>query len=208
MVPDPELPKQPSPLEPSDRESCQDLSPRDYRDSYLIELAKRQGGTFHPDGFMNYYHPATELKYTDISVAVSAFVTPTKSPREYILISAELPVLREFSFELADQNLIQNFLDLIGFKDLQIGEAEIDKRFLIKSDQPELVKDLLKCQKVKDIILDPRYGKITLSRTASGKHRLEMEISGTDFQMDLGDIEAQYERFCATLESLKSLGVI
>lgn len=80
----------------------------------------------------------------------------------------------DFNLTISWEDFIEKVLKKIGFREIELGNTEFDKNYLIKSKKPDLVKSILN-KEIQDIML--KYNIYSLSYQTDKKVRSSELIS-------------------------------
>lgn len=72
---------------------------------------------------------------------------------EYTRMRAKLPIQADFRFLITREGLLSEIAKLFGAQDIQIGDAEFDKLFMIKGNNEKLIKAMLQNAKIRQLLL-------------------------------------------------------
>ncbi len=88
-----------------------------------------------------------EIPYKD------SFLILTESDTKPLKLEIELKLNRNFEFNISWEDSMERILKLFGKQDIQIGDKAFDKKYLIQSNDPELISKLLTSGQIKQVML-------------------------------------------------------
>jgi hypothetical protein len=81
--------------------------------------------------------PTVEGRYRDRLVRFFTYTTGSgKSRHTWCAVSAALTAPRAFTLELCPENFITRLATALGMQDLQVGDPEFDRAFIVRSNDP------------------------------------------------------------------------
>jgi hypothetical protein len=86
----------------------------------------------------------------------------TESDTKPLKFEVEFQLNTDFEFVLGPQDSIERILKVFGKQDVMIGNAEFDKKYMIQSSNPELVKRVLHPISINQGILKHKLSSISL----------------------------------------------
>jgi hypothetical protein len=86
----------------------------------------------------------------------------TESDTKPLKFEVEFQLNTEFEFVLGPEDSIERILKIFGKQDVIIGNAEFDKKYLLQSSNPELVKRVLHPISINQGILKHKLSSISL----------------------------------------------
>jgi hypothetical protein len=72
---------------------------------------------------------------------------------EYTRMQAKLPMQADFRFLITREGMLSEIAKLFGAQDIQIGDAEFDKLFMIKGNNEKLIKAMLQNVRIRELLL-------------------------------------------------------
>ena len=97
----------------------------------------------------------------------------TESDTKPLKFEVELQLNTEFEFVLGPEDSIERILKVFGKQDVMIGNTGFDKKYMIQSSNPELVKRVLHPRSINQGILEHKLSSISLqNRKKAGLSKL------------------------------------
>lgn len=114
---------------------------------------------------------------------------------------------RKFEFSISYEDTIEKLLKLFGQQDIQIGDEEFDKRYLIQGKDTSVVTDLLSKSEIKTILLSNNVFSYSSSYSVSDNTLLlSCLVSRTiSAKAELAEL---FKLFCLTVDQLKAQGIV
>ncbi len=98
--------------------------------------------------------PKVELFYKNFKFCLDTYTVSTgKSTITYTRMRTLFINKPEFSFKVSKEGFFAKIGKALGMADIEIGDAHIDDKLLIKSPNEYMVKDLLSKEKIKENLL-------------------------------------------------------
>ncbi len=153
------------------------------------------------------------FNHTDFTVAFDAYthytvVGHTTNDADYTRGFAEFISPDDFTFRLTEQGFFENIAKLFGAQDIEVGDREFDKRFMIRSNdhmrtsfllsKPEIAQPLQELQTLRFEITQEEglWGE----KPNEGKYMLYCVIEGKLKTID--DLNRLHQLFVSTLDKL------
>jgi hypothetical protein len=120
----------------------------------------------------------------------------------------------QFRFSLYEEKLTDRLYKIIGLQDILVGDAPIDKRFIIQSNDAEKIRCLFGLPAVRAAFASPHVQHLRLiddepSAEAPLPPGVDLLYGRSDHRMDkTEEILAYFQLFSATLDGLLELGYI
>lgn len=77
----------------------------------------------------------------------------TETDTKPLKFETELKLNRKFEFNISWENIVERILKLFGKQDIKVGDKEFDKKYLIQSNEPKLIKKILNYKGMSKILL-------------------------------------------------------
>ena len=112
------------------------------------------------------------------------------------------------------ENLFTDVQKLFGMQDIKIGDAQFDSQFVIKSNQPEKIREFLANDQLKQLIDFQEHTRIEIMGTEAsfnGPHPNGADelYLACDLQIVYKrDLEYLFQLFTTTLDRLTEIGII
>lgn len=121
---------------------------------------------------------------------------------------ARFTTLDHLRFRLYRETLLSELGKLLGMQDILIGDAQFDDTFIVKSNDPSRIKELLSDAELRELLLSQsgRFDLQVNDRTSfavslpEGIFELQYQVMGTVKNLD--QLRGIYEVFGQTLERL------
>ena len=140
------------------------------------------------------------LKITFDNYTAYATVGSTTIQQTYTRVTVPYPAATDFTFELARKNVFSTITTFFGAQDVEVGDAEFDKAFVIKTNDDPLVKKLFGSWEVRKAITEqPKINLLISDRKGIWEENLPEGLRELSFFTE-GEIED-----IATLKSLYHL---
>ena len=160
------------------------------------KVAEETGGQFSDGGFWG--KKKVEVRVKEWTITLDTYTVSTgKSHITYTRLRAPYLNQGNFRFTLYRSNFFYEFAKKFGLQDIQIGEPEFDREFIIKSDNAEKIRVLLAYPKLRELIsAQPRIH--FQSKDDEGRF-------GTKFRPGVDELYFQAIGVIKDVERLKSL---
>ena len=97
----------------------------------------------------------------------------TETDTKPLKFETNIKLNREFEFNISLEDSMDRILKLFGKQDIQIGDEEFDKTYLIQSNNPEFITTLLRFGQIKRAILKHHIYLLSLEYSKKSKcHKL------------------------------------
>lgn len=163
------------------------------------EIAARNSLTLEPGGFLQ--PPRVTGTYRGRNLVLSTFQRGSgKHSRTYTRIALTVNNWADIRMELYNEHVFSGIVKRLGMQDIQIGDEEIDRRFMIKGQPEEAVMNLLDSGTVRQKLREALSLKIELhEQTLWCEVRGELLDPGYlqflfDLLSDMGDRLEQEQR--------------
>ncbi len=81
------------------------------------------------------------------------FIILTETDTKPLKLETELKLNRRFNFNISWEGVVERVMKIFGTQDITIGDKEFDRKYLIQSDNPELLSQFLNFEQIKQSIL-------------------------------------------------------
>ena len=174
------------------------------------QLAERVGGSFSGEGFFE--TKAVTVEVNEWTVILDTFTVSTgKSSATYTRMRAPYVNADHFRFKVSREGLFSGIGRALGFQDVEIGDPFFDEAFVIKGNDEEKLCQLFadpqvrsNLHKVSSVSFEIRDTDGFFSLEDSGVDELYFLCSGV--LKDIGELEALFKLFAATLQQLCRIG--
>ena len=160
------------------------------------EFAKETNGEFI-DAF-SWHSAKTQIEYNGVKIIFDNYTLWSgKFSTEMTRIIVPYNSFENFKFKIYRSAIISNLERIFGGQDIEIGRAEFDKKFIIKSNNEHKIKTLLQNRKIRNLIEMQKNINIEIS---DDKGIWEGKLAENQFELsfyDDGEIK--------DIERLKSL---
>ena len=180
------------------------------------QIARDIGGEhiesgFWQEGSLRYRHSGWEILLDTYTETHSSGESTTSST--YTRMRSPYISRRNFSFKLYREGFFSGIGKLFGGQDIEIGDAFFDSEFIIKSNQPETVTQLLSNAELKRLIQQQPNIHLEIkdndgfwqNRLPVGTRELYFRCDGVIKETRL--LKSLFELFCQTLDQLVEVGV-
>lgn len=108
-------------------------------------------------------------------------ITFKESDTKPLTISCELPLKKDFEFEIGSEDFIEKIMRIFGKQYIKINDPEFEKKYIIKSNNQKMIGEILKNKELKDclkglnvyyISLNNKILSATISRFVNSKNEL------------------------------------
>jgi len=175
-------------------------------------LSAEIGGNFVEGGFA--HGAQVRATHGEWTVTLDSYVVSTgHAAAVYTRIRAPFVNPGGFRFTIYRRGLFSDIAKLLGMQDLEIGDPDFDRDFIIKSNDAARVRQLLSSGRVRELIAAQPQIYFTVkddegwfgASFPEGVDELYFLASGTI--TDLARLKALYELFGETLTQLCSIGL-
>lgn len=122
----------------------------------------------------------------------SYFSAANKS--EYTRMRAKLPMQADFRFLITREGVLSEIAKLFGAQDIEVGDPDFDKQFMIKGNNEKLIKAMLQNAKIKQLLL--AQPEVHFSLTPENELLFAVPV----IIKDLARLKQLFELFTETLE--------
>ena len=178
------------------------------------QIARDIGGDYIESGFwkkgaLRYQHSAWEIvldTFTENNSEGNAYSVYTRMRVPFI-------PLNDFTFKLQRNNFFNGLTKLFGAQDIEVGDAFFDQQFVIKSNQPDKVIQLLTDPTLKALIQQQPHIYLAITdRDGFWKNELPAGTSELYFRCggvikETERLKALFDLFCYTVSALTVIGV-
>lgn len=135
------------------------------------------------------------------------FVEFTESDTHPLKISCKLEPLQPFEFAISYEDTLEKLLKLFGQQDIQVGDEEFDRRYLVQGKDAGVVAELLSSSRMKTILLSNNV--FSYSCTYDKKENmlyLKSLVSRTvNSKAELAEL---FNLFCMTINKMEVLSLV
>lgn len=116
-----------------------------------------------------YWHsPKTEIAYKEYKIIFdnyTAYSTVSNNTYEqkYTRVITSISTLNGFKFEIYPKSIISSVAKIFGMQDIETGDLDFDKAFIIKSNNEFKIKQLLNNQKIRLLIKELPKANVVIS---------------------------------------------
>ncbi|MCA8832731.1 hypothetical protein [Hymenobacter pini] len=123
---------------------------------------------------------------------------------ELTTLTADLPADTAFHFALHEQDWVHEIGKLLGLQDVEVGDAELDKTFIITTNQPDTLSPLLLQPEVRAALLRHPAGRLVLA-PASSEAGVPVQLTFSEERAltDLGELQEIYHALVVILQQLQ-----
>jgi hypothetical protein len=117
-----------------------------------------------------------------------------------------------FLFTLYQQDIFSEIAKFFGMQDIEVGHSDFDSSFVIKSNNANQIKALLKNKELRKILLKYPYVYFDIRKNEGflsedfPKGILELYLHEIGVVLDIEELRAFYRLFSETLKELCSIG--
>ncbi|RLD79572.1 MAG: hypothetical protein DRJ15_09090 [Bacteroidetes bacterium] len=86
----------------------------------------------------------------------------TETDTKPLKFETELKLNRKFEFNISWEDSIERVLKIFGKQDIKVGDKEFDKKYLIQSNEPGLITNILNYREISRILLKHNIYLLTL----------------------------------------------
>lgn len=125
----------------------------------IWKLLCEQTGSEFVDGSFFSGSDKVVARYKDWTITLDTFtVSDGKTSTTYTRLRAPYVNADGFRFSIYRSGIFSELGELIGFHDIEIGDNDFDKAFILKSKDEKRVKELLEESKIRELISQqPRF---------------------------------------------------
>ncbi|WP_426490361.1 hypothetical protein [Hymenobacter sp. 102] len=98
---------------------------------------------------------------------------------ELTTLMASVPVPTAFHFALHEQDWVHEIGKLLGLQDIELGDPELDEAFIITTNQPDTLRQLLAYAEVRNTLLHYPNARLTLA-PSSHKDSSPVQLTFTE----------------------------
>ena len=106
----------------------------------------------------------------------------TETDTKPLKFETEFKLNQEFRFNISWEDGLERILKLFGKQDIEIGDKEFDKKYLIQSNDPELVSKLLTSEQIKQAMLKHNIYLLNLEYSRKNKSHKLMTVKDRNTQ--------------------------
>ena len=117
----------------------------------------------------------------------------TESDTKPLKFETEFKLNRKFEFNISWEDSVERILKLFGKQDLKVNDKEFDKKYLIQSNDPELILKFLNYAQIKQTIL--RHNIYIINFEYSAKNELHSLLTVKDRNTDKLEILIELVEF-------------
>jgi hypothetical protein len=130
-----------------------------------------------------------------------------ESDTQPLKISCELEANQKFEFYISYEDTIEKLLKLFGQQDIQVGDEEFDKKYLIQGKDAGIIKDLFTKNEIKSILLSNNVFSYNCIYDKKKKTiQLHCLVSRTiNSKSELSEL---FKLFCITIDKMRILNII
>ncbi len=110
-----------------------------------------------------------------------------------------------FRFSLHRQDLLDEVGKFFGMEDIKIGDPEFDKKIVVKSNNPERIKDILDLPQIREVIQSLPNFEFHIAHHHSSNTEVEsafLELRIDEGITDTATLRPIYNIFCLILEKV------
>ncbi|WP_320054450.1 hypothetical protein [uncultured Acetobacteroides sp.] len=171
--------------------------------TFWQELATELGGTVSTKQTIS-----KDLERLTLQIPYRQFhVEFTESDTHPLRISCKMGANRKFEFSISYEDTIEKLLKLFGQQDIQIGDKEFDKRYLIQGKDTSVVTDLLSKSEIKAILLSNNVFSYSSSYSESDNTILLTSLVSRTISTK-AELAELFKLFCLTIDQLKAQGIV
>ncbi|TCT17216.1 hypothetical protein EDC18_101514 [Natranaerovirga pectinivora] len=178
------------------------------------ELCEEIKGTLINEGFWK--GSRVEVQYKNWKIYLDTYTVSTgKSSITYTRLRAPFVHYRDFHFKIYERfGIISDIGKALGMQDIEIGDSEFDKKYIIQGNNESIVKSILSNTRVKDLIyLQPRIKLETKNNEGifgpnfkDNESQLYFLVTGVIKDVQL--LKIIFELFSVLLDEMALQGVI
>ena len=182
------------------------------------QISRDIGGEYIESGFwqeggLRYQHDSWEILLDTYTETYPAGPPGVMTQSTYTRMRSPFISQNDFSFMLYREGFFNSLGKLFGAQDIEIGDAFFDSEFIIKSNQPETITQLLSKPELRSLIQQqPNIHLETKSSESfwrnelpAGTHELYFRCNGLFKKTVL--LKSLFELFSQTLDQLVAIGV-
>lgn len=131
----------------------------------------------------------------------------TESDTHPLKISCSMGAVQVFEFMISFEDTIDKLLKLLGQQDIEIGDEEFDKKYLITEKKTNFIGQILSDNQIKTILLTNNVFSFKCKYQKSDKTlQLSSLVSRTtNSKSELAEL---YKLFCLTIDKMRKLSLI
>lgn len=178
------------------------------------QLAERMGGEYQGKGSW-WSGDAVTVSHGEWSIRLDTYAVHTgKVTMIFTRLRAPYANAEDFRFRIARAGFASALLTALGAQDIETGYETFDEEFVIKSNDEERVKQLLRNPRIRELLqslpqvgfaVDPGGDRWWSSnKLPDGVDELQFVISGVEKNVDR--LEAMFELLAETLDELCRIG--
>lgn len=99
-----------------------------------------------------WHRDKVEVTHNEWTITLDTYFSAS-TKNEYTRMRAKLPMQADFRFLITREGLLSEIAKLFGAQDIQIGDPDFDKLFMIKGNHEGLIKQMLQNAKIKQLLL-------------------------------------------------------
>ena len=175
-------------------------------DELLRQLSDDIGGQFVKGGFLQ--GNQVQVHYKQWTITLNVYQKDGED--DYTMMRAPYATKDGFRFTIYHKGVFSDLGKCLGLRDVEIGDSEFDKAFIIKGDDETMLRQLFANQKVRRLIAEHPTILLTV-RNVEGCFRgtvpvdvLHLEIPG--IVMDIERLIPLYDLFGEVLDELCRIG--
>jgi hypothetical protein len=142
-----------------------------------------------------WHRDKVEVTHDDWVITLDTYFSAANK-NEYTRMRAKLPMQADFRFLITREGLLSEIAKLFGAQDIQIGDEEFDKLFMIKGNNEKLIQQMLQNSKIRQLLLAQPEVHFALTPESELLFAVPVIIK------DIHRLKQLFELFTETLEFL------
>lgn len=157
--------------------------------------------------------PKVELPYKNFKFCLDTYTVSTgKSTVTYTRLRAIFINKLEFRFKVYKEGFFAKIGKALGMPDIEIGDAHIDNKLIIKSPDEYMVKDLLSIDDVKERLLSIKNINLQIEKKSFGNashlyRESTLNQTVTGIVKDVDGLKSWYYLFTAIIDGMLALDI-
>jgi hypothetical protein len=113
-------------------------------------LEQEAGARFEKGDF--WHRDKIEIEHDGWLILLDSYFSPANNS-EYTRMRAKLPVQADFRFLITREGILSEIAKFFGAQDIEVGDPDFDRQFMIKGNNEKLIKEMLQNAKIKKLLL-------------------------------------------------------
>jgi hypothetical protein len=142
-----------------------------------------------------WHRDKVEVRHGEWTITLDTYFSAANK-NEYTRLRAKLPMQADFRFLITREGVLSEIAKIFGAQDIQIGDTEFDKNFMIKGNNEQLIKQMLQNARIRELLLGQPEVHFALTPENELLFAVPVIIK------DLARLKHLFELFTETLEFL------